>query len=73
MIFNTIEEYDRELNEMRSRMEGMKKRMKQYPKRTGIQLNYRSFEQLYDIFSKDREDFLKMNDENEDVNVTYEE
>jgi hypothetical protein len=54
-------------------MEGMKERMKQYPERTGIQLNYRSFEQLYDIISKDRAEYLKLRDENEDVNVTYEE
>lgn len=59
MIFNTIEEYDMELNEMHSRLEGMKERMKQYPERTGIQLNYRSFKQLHDIISKDREDYLR--------------
>ena len=60
MIYNTIEEYDKELDEMRSRLEDMKKRMKQYPERTGIGLNYKSFKQAYDIISKDREDFLKM-------------
>jgi hypothetical protein len=72
MIFNTIEEYDHELNEMRSRLEGMEERMKQYPERTGIQLNYKSFKQLHDIISKDREGYLKMIEENTNFHVTCE-
>ena len=60
MIFSSIEEYDNELNEMKFRLESMKRRMKQHPERQGIELNYCSFKQLYDIISKDREDYLKM-------------
>jgi hypothetical protein len=62
MIFNTIEEYDDELKDIESRLEAMEVRMKKYPERTGIKLNYKSFKQLHDIISKDREDFLKMMD-----------
>ena len=65
MIFNTIEEYDKELDEISFRLERMKERMKQYPERTGIELNYKSFKQLYGIISKDREDYLKMMTENQ--------
>ena len=72
MIFNTIEEYDNELNEMHFRLKGMKERMKQHPERTCIELNYNSFKQLYDIISKDREDYLKMIAENTYFHVTCE-
>lgn len=72
MIFNTIEDYDNELNEMRFRLDGMKERMEQYPERTGIELNYNSFKQLHDIISKDRDDYLKMIEENTNFHVTCE-
>ena len=72
MIFNTIEEYDNELNEMSFRLEGMKERMKQYPERSGIELNYNSFKQLHDIISKDRDVYLKMIAENTNFHVTSE-
>ena len=71
MIFNTLEEYDNELNEMCFRLKGMKERMKEYPG-TGIELNYYSFKQLYDIILKDREDYLKIIGENTNLHVSSE-
>ena len=72
MIFNTIEEYDNELNEMSFRLEAMKERMNEYPERTGIELNYNSFKQLHDIILKDRDDYLKMISENTNFHVISE-
>lgn len=69
MIFNTIEEYDLELNEIESRLKDMENRMKKYPDRKWIGGNRRSFLELYDIFSKDRENYLKMMEENTMLHV----
>ena len=49
MLFNTIEEYNNDLNDIESRLHSMEERMKQYPERKGIAINYNSFKQLHDI------------------------
>lgn len=64
MIFNTIDEYDDELRDIESRLQRMEERMKKYPERTGTKINYNSFKQLHDIISKDRDDYLRMMEEN---------
>lgn len=70
MSFKTIEEYDDELREMESRLDGMEERIKEHPERKGIALNYKSFKQLYDIVSNDREEYLRMVEENTDFHVS---
>lgn len=67
MLFNTIEEYNNDLNDIESRLHSMEERMKQYPERKGIAINYNSFKQLHDIILKDREDYVKMLGENTKV------
>ena len=41
MLFNTIDEYYNELTYIESRMRGIEERMKQYPERRGISINYK--------------------------------
>jgi hypothetical protein len=67
MLFNTIEEYNNDLNDIESRLHSMEERMKQYTERKGIAINYNSFKQLHDIILKDREDYVKMLGENTKV------
>lgn len=64
MMFNTIEEYDDELNEIKSRLEDMEERMEKYPERIWNKGNHDSLQNVYDIISKDREDYLRMMEEN---------
>ena len=72
MLFNTIEEYNNDLNDIESRLHSMEERMKQYPERKGIAINYNSFKQLHDIILKDREDYVKMLGENTKVQFNNE-
>ena len=72
MLFNTIEEYNNDLNDIESRLHSMEERMKQYPERKGIAINYNSFKQLHDIILKDREDYVKMLGENTKVHFNNE-
>ena len=69
MFFNTIEEYNEELNNIRSRMSSMEKRMEKYPERTWIGGNYRGFKELHEIILKDRDNFLEMMDENINLHI----
>lgn len=69
MFFNTIEEYNNELNNIKSRMDDMEMRMKKYPERTWISGNYRGFEELYKIILEDRNRFLEMMDENINLHI----
>lgn len=69
MLFNTIEKYDKELNDLKSRMDSMEKRIEKYPDKIWIVGNYRSFKELYDIILKDRDEFLKMMDENINLHI----
>lgn len=59
MIFNTIEEYDNELNEIKSRLDDMEDSLEKYPERIWNKGNRDALQNLYDIISKDREDFIK--------------
>ena len=61
MLFNSIEEYDAELEGIKSRMASMEKRMESCPERTWIGGNYRGYNELYKIILKDREEFLEKN------------
>ena len=61
-MFNTIEEYDNELNEIKSRLNNMEKRMERYPNKSWIKGNHDSLNHVYEIILKDREDFLNMMD-----------
>ena len=72
MLFNTIEKYDKELNDIKSRMESMEKRIEKYPDKIWIVGNYRSFKELYDIILKERDEFLKMMDENINLHISGE-
>lgn len=72
MLFNTIEEYNNDLNDIESRLHSMEERMKQYPERKGIAINYNCFKQLHDIILKDREDYVKMIGENTKVHFNNE-
>lgn len=69
MFFNTIEEYDNELEDIQSRMESMENRMAKYPERTWINGNYRGFEELYKIILEDRNRFLSMKNENINLHI----
>lgn len=70
MFFNTIEEYDKELADIKLRMNSMEKRIEKYPDRTWIQGNYRGFKELYEIIINDRNEFLKMMKENITLHIT---
>lgn len=72
MIFNTLEEYDNELCEIKYRLEDMENRMKKYPERIWIKGNHDSLQNICDIILKDREDYVKMLGENTKVHFNNE-
>lgn len=69
MIFNTLSEYDQELNEIRFHLEDMENRAKRYPDKFWIKSNYDTLKQVYEIIADDRENFLKMTNENVKVHI----
>ncbi len=60
MIFDNINEYNKELIEIKSRLKDMEKRMSENPNRIWIKGNYNTLNEIYKIISKDRDEFLKI-------------
>lgn len=69
MFFNTIEEYNQELNNIKTQMGDMEKRIEKYPDRPWIEGNYICLKEIYKIILKDRDEFLKMVDENINLHI----
>ena len=69
MFFNTIDEYNHELNDIKTQMEDMEKRIEKYPDRPWIEGNYICLKEIYKIILKDRDDFVKMMDENINLHI----
>ena len=69
MIFDNLEEYNRELVEIKSRLNDMEKRMNENPKRCWIKGNYTTLKNIHEIILKDREEFLKLMVDNAYFNV----
>ncbi len=69
MFFNTIDEYDKELEDIKSTLDSMEKRLDEEPYSSIRKGNYRGFQELYKIILKDRDEFLKMMDENINLHI----
>ena len=69
MFFDTIDDYNNELCDIKNRMESMEKRIEKYPDRPWIEGNYFCLKQIYDMICQDRDDFLKMRDENINLHI----
>lgn len=72
MFYNTIEEYDKELNDIESLMDDMERRIKKYPDRPWIEGNYLCLKEIYKIIRKDREEFQEMMGENINLHISGE-
>lgn len=69
MFFDTIDDYNNELCDIKNRMDGMEKRIEKYPDRPWIEGNYLCLKEIYDIIRQDRDEFLKMRDENINLHI----
>ena len=73
MFFNTLDEYDKELVNIKNRMNSMENRMAKHPDRAWIRGNYYSYKELYELILKDRNDFLAMMEESINLHISGEE
>ena len=73
MFFNTLDEYDKELANIKNRMNSMENRMAKHPDRAWIRGNYYSYKELYELILKDRNDFLAMMEESINLHISGEE
>lgn len=69
MFFNTIEEYDEELKDIKSTLDSMEKRLDEGPYSFARKGNYRGLKEVYEIILKDRDDFLEMMGENINLHI----
>ncbi|MEE0934619.1 MAG: hypothetical protein U0L42_03005 [Methanobrevibacter sp.] len=69
MFFNTIEEYDIKLNDIKSTLDSMEKRLDEEPYSDIRKSNYEGLMHVYRIILKDRDDFLEMMDENINLHI----
>lgn len=59
LIFNTLEEYDSELNKMNKLLNRMENRIQNHPENIGTLGNYHSMNHLYNIYLEDKQKFIK--------------
>lgn len=69
MFFNTIKEYDEKLDEINVHLSEMKELIEKNPDKEGIKINYDGLKYIFDLISNDRENFLKMTNENVNVHI----
>ena len=69
MFFNTINEYDEELLDIKSTMDSMKKRLNEEPYSDIRKVNYYGLMEIYQIILKDRDEFVKMMGENINLHI----
>ena len=69
MFFNTINEYDEKLDEINVHLSEMKESIEKNPDKEGIKINYDGLKYIFDLISNDRENFLKMTNENVNVHI----
>ena len=58
MLFKTIEEFNKELNEMKNEIDDTEEYLKKHPKEYGTQGNFKTMKELYEIFKQDKIDFI---------------
>lgn len=58
MLFSTLEEYNKELNDMENEIEETENYLKKHPEKHGTRGNFETMKYLYDLFSKDKIDFI---------------
>lgn len=69
MFFNTINEYDDKLEEMKIHLSQIKESIEKNPDKEGVKINYDSLKYIFDLISKDKDNFLKMADENVNFHI----
>lgn len=69
MFFNTLEEYDEELDDIKTTLNSMEERLDEEPYSFARKGNYRGLKEIYEIIQKDRDKFLRMMDENINLHI----
>ena len=69
MFFNTIDEYDKELEGIKSTLDSMEERLDEEPYSSIRKGNYKGLKEVYEIIRQDRDDFVKMMDENINLHI----
>ena len=63
MLFKTIEEFNKELNEMQIEIDDTEEYLKKHPNEYGTLGNFKTMQELYEIFKQDKIDFVnELND-----------
>lgn len=79
MVFDTLEDYDKELNEMETDLSEMEAYLQKHPDKFGTQGNYETYKYVYDIYKNDKIRFIEEinhihlrlnNEQNNILNVT---
>lgn len=58
MLFSTLEEYNKELNDMEHELKETEDYLKKHPQKHGTRGNYKTLKYLHDLFYKDKIDFI---------------
>ena len=69
MFFNTIEDYDKELEDIKFTLDSMEKRLDEEPYSDIRKGNYKGFKELYNMILEDRNMFLEMKNENINLHI----
>lgn len=67
MKYETLEKYDKELNEIKEDLMNMEKYLKRHPESIGTRGNYETCQYIYKIFKEDKIDFINQTNR---VNLT---
>ena len=59
MVFDTLEDYDKELKEMEADLSEMEEYLKKHPDKFGTQGNYETYKYVYDIYKNDKIRFIE--------------
>ena len=73
MLFNTISEYDEELDEIKSILDSMEPRLDEEPLSFARKGNYRTLKEIYNIILNDKNDFLAMMEESINLHISGDE
>ena len=73
MLFNTISEYDEELDEIKSILDSMEQRLDEEPLSFARKGNYRTLKEIYNIILNDKNDFIEMMGESINLHISGEE
>ena len=58
-MFKTLEAYDNELSKMKTELNETKEYIEKHPEKLGTKGNYETLKFLYDLFNKDKLEFIK--------------